>query len=455
MDLKPIAEFAIKHATAPENLIKWVSDGNCLNWEVKNAFCVPRDNALVFATQAELDAFIRWLRTGDRDENVKELAAALREAYACKNGEHRKHFEVIKLLAADWYSGIDLLRLKLDIAEGREKEDKGSKDGTYGCYDDDFKSGNFNSFFRALDYYRARGFSDKKQHAMVYRDMLAVMETTMQLTGKRVTGVIMDDIVAPAEQPNPRIITKPEDERVSWMFYTNQLKAQQFIVARKNGASFSWSKTGNFEPCLKLNGMDADDFGAWWADWIKRYARGHTAHIAFGHWLEAECKRFSNMPKYERLKLQAKYADLDTRCMEDEPGPEDARFGKHDDQADALRDWRDVLNPPKHIDDTPARVETVYYNPPGNHTPTSEGTIPMSTTSLSFTTVNYVSINGGAPIDLSKLPADNIFSLIEQTEAEIKRLNEISNKPKALVKRIDDLQAGIDRLVAEIDGRDA
>ena len=336
MDLKPIAEFAIKHAAAPENLIKWVSDGNYLNWEVKNAFCVPRDNALVFATQAELDAFIRWLRTGDRDENVKELAAALREAYACKNGEHRKHFEVIKLLAADWYSGIDLLRLKLDIAEGREKEDKDSKDGTYWCYDDDFKSGNFNSFFSTLDYYRARGFSDKKQHAMVYRDMLAVMET-MQLTGKHATGVVLDDLA--------------------------------------------------------------------------------------------------------------------TRCMEDEPGPEDARFGKHDDQAAALRNWRDVLNPPKHIDDTPARVETVYYNPPG--TPTFEGTIPMSTTSLSFTTVNYVSINGGAPIDLSKLPADNIFSLIEQTEAEIKRLNEISNKPKALVKRIDDLQAGIDRLVAEIDGRDA
>lgn len=246
MALKPTAEFAIKHATAPENLIKWVSDGNYLNWEVKNAFCVPRDNALVFATQAQLDAFIRWLRTGDRDENVKELAAALREAYARKNGDHRKH-------AADWCSGID----------------------------------------------------------------------------------------------------------------------------------------------------------------------------------------------------------LDTRCMEDEPGPEDARFGKHDDQADALRNWRDVFNPPKHIDDTPARVETVYYNPPGNPTPTFEGTIPMSTTSLSFTTVNYVSINGGAPVDLSKLPADNIFSLIEQTEAEIKRLNEISNKPKALVKRIDDLQAGIDRLVAEIDGRDA
>lgn len=337
MDLKPIAEFAIKHTTAPENLIKWVSDGNYLNWEVKDAFCVPRDNALVFATQAELDAFIRWLRTGDRDENAKELAAALRKAYARKNGDHRKHVEVIKLLATDWCSGIDLLRLKLDIAEGREKKDEDSEDGAYGCYAGDFKSGSLNSFFSALDYYPARDFSNEKQHAMVYRDMLAVMET-MQLTGKRATGVVLDDLA--------------------------------------------------------------------------------------------------------------------TRCMEDEPGPEDARFGKHDDQADALRHWRDVLNPPKHIDDTPARVETVYYNPPGTPTPVF-GEPVMSTTSLSFTTVNYVSINGNAPIDLSKLPADNIFSLIEQTEAEIKRLNEISNKPKALVKRIDDLQAGIDRLVAEIDGRDA
>lgn len=342
MDLKPIAEFAIKHATAPENLIKWVSDGNYLNWEVKNAFCVHRNNALVFETQAKLDAFILWLRTGDRDENVKELAAALRKAYERKNDGLYKHIEVIKHLAADWYSGIDLLRLKLDIAEGRVEEDEDSKDGTYGCYDDDFKSGNLNSFFSALDYYQARGYSNEKQHAMVYRDMLAVMET-QQLTGKRATGVVLDDLA--------------------------------------------------------------------------------------------------------ELELRVTAA-----CMEDEPGPEDAQFGKHDDTYDALTWTPDALRK-INFGAAPASTEILYYNPPGN--PTSHfGESTVSTTSLSFTTVNYVSINGNAPIDLSKLPADNIFSLIEQTEAEIKRLGEIANKPKALVARIESLQSGIERLVAEIDGRD-
>lgn len=161
----------------------------------------------------------------------------------------------------------------------------------------------------------------------------------------------------------------------------------------------------------------------------------------------------------ERPKFQAKHADLaeielrvTAACMQDEPGPEDARFGEHDDMYDALHFAVDALHK-INFGAAPARTEVLYYNPPG--TPTSHfGESTVSTTSLSFTTVNYVSINNGPPIDLSKLPADNIFSLIEQTEAEIKRLNEIANKPKALVARIESLQSGIERLVAEIDGRD-
>jgi hypothetical protein len=230
------------------------------------------------------------------------------------------HDEVINRLADDWCSGIDLLRLKYDMATGDARE---TDDESFGCMPDDFKSNNLNLMYSALEYYEARGYSNKKQHALVYADMLAVL----------------------AKKPK-------------------------------------------------------------------------TPHI-------------------------------DARCMEDEPGPEDARFGKHDDQLNIYAQCFGI-----DLGATPARTEILYYNPPGNPTPTFEGTIPMSTTSLSFTTINYVSINGNTPIDLSKLPADNIFSLIEQTEAEIKRLNEIGTKPKALVARIESLQSGIERLVAEVDGRD-
>lgn len=240
---------------------------------------------------------------------------------------------LIKQLAHDWDSGIELLRLKRDLAAGVEEDD----DECFGCFPEDFKSNDLNRMYNALNYWEARGYSNEKQHTYVYCGMLTELETS-------------------------------------------------------------------------------------------------------------------------------------ARCMEDTPGPEDAQFSKRDDTYDALKWTADGIKKfcleaaelrayayamnLVDLSASTARTETVYYNSPGNPTP-SFGEPAMSTTSLSFTTINYVSVNGTAPIDLSKLPADNIFSLIEQTEAEIKRLSEIANKPKALVARIESLQSGIERLVAEVDGRGA
>jgi hypothetical protein len=78
----------------------------------------------------------------------------------------------------------------------------------------------------------------------------------------------------------------------------------------------------------------------------------------------------------------------------------------------------------------------------------------MTIKSIKFTTINYITLNDGSPKDITKLTADEGFGLIEQIQQEVARLNAIEKKPKALKSRIAELNAGIDRIVAELDSRE-
>ena len=74
-------------------------------------------------------------------------------------------------------------------------------------------------------------------------------------------------------------------------------------------------------------------------------------------------------------------------------------------------------------------------------------------TAITFTTTKFITVGNGAKRDISQVSLDELFSLIEQTEAEIARLEAIKKKPKALQARIEALQAAIDELATEADSR--
>lgn len=75
---------------------------------------------------------------------------------------------------------------------------------------------------------------------------------------------------------------------------------------------------------------------------------------------------------------------------------------------------------------------------------------------IKITNATYVDINdGNGPRDVARLSDDLIFDAIARTEKEIKRLEDIENKPAALTKRIDGLKKGIADLVTLVDARDA
>jgi hypothetical protein len=77
----------------------------------------------------------------------------------------------------------------------------------------------------------------------------------------------------------------------------------------------------------------------------------------------------------------------------------------------------------------------------------------MSNPTITFTTTKFITVGNGQKRDISQVSLDELFSLIEQTEAEIARLEAIKKKPKALQARIEALQAAIDELAAEADSR--
>ncbi len=55
------------------------------------------------------------------------------------------------------------------------------------------------------------------------------------------------------------------------------------------------------------------------------------------------------------------------------------------------------------------------------------------------------------PID--NLSLDSLFFMVSEAETEILKLEKIVNKPKALVARIEAIQAGIAALVTAIDAK--
>ena len=273
---------------------------------------------------------------------------------------------------------------------------------------------------------------------------------------------------------------------ITLMFYFNQSHSQRFIANRLAGEGFSWrQRAAGHEDLLGLHGVTEAECTDWWQRW--RNTNGNVVDFgrALEHDMEMWGKRAADALKVRSLCTLTEH-ELIARLNNARDNRINASVSTDDFKPGGFNLFMKLLEKmpgnsmQQHayaytlmlgdaaynttqtteqidFDATPARDETVYYTPPEivSFNPINEGTNAMSTTTLSFNTINYVSINGGAPIDLSQLPADNIFSLIEQAEAEIKRLNDISAKPKALVARIESLQAGIQRLVAEVDGRDA
>ena len=95
----------------------------------------------------------------------------------------------------------------------------------------------------------------------------------------------------------------------------------------------------------------------------------------------------------------------------------------------------------KHQGTTTGRITLPY--------PSLQDNIPKETTvMINMETITYLN---GKPI---KQASDaEMFDAIRKTEAEIKGLTEIVNKPKALKERMLKLQADIDALVAYMDAR--
>jgi hypothetical protein len=146
--------------------------------------------------------------------------------------------------------------------------------------------------------------------------------------------------------------------------------------------------------------------------------------------------------------IRQKYADSDVR-------------GKHQALYELIvNTWRaaenanpcaEVLLPTKqeHL------VATDWYTPPQEACiATYKKETNMTIKSIKFTTVNYISLNGGTPKDISKIDADEGFQLLEQIQQEVARLNAIEKKPKALGNRIKELESAALVIVTELDSRE-
>jgi len=70
---------------------------------------------------------------------------------------------------------------------------------------------------------------------------------------------------------------------------------------------------------------------------------------------------------------------------------------------------------------------------------------------IQMITINTVTYVNDVPVQ--DLKDDRIFELIARTEGEIKQLEGIENKPKALVTKIESMQASIKELIDIMDAR--
>jgi hypothetical protein len=90
------------------------------------------------------------------------------------------------------------------------------------------------------------------------------------------------------------------------------------------------------------------------------------------------------------------------------------------------------------------KTETLYFNPPeqGNTEPENDmNQIKITTQTL---------VNGA---DISRMPDEEIYTLIANQETKIAELNMIKNKPILLQAEIAKRQAGVDALVAHLDSK--
>jgi hypothetical protein len=77
--------------------------------------------------------------------------------------------------------------------------------------------------------------------------------------------------------------------------------------------------------------------------------------------------------------------------------------------------------------------------------------IKESNMSITLPVVKAVTLVGG--VDFDKLSDGEVFNIIASIDAEIVALEAHTTKPKKLLKRIEDLKAENEKLVALVDGR--
>ncbi len=77
-----------------------------------------------------------------------------------------------------------------------------------------------------------------------------------------------------------------------------------------------------------------------------------------------------------------------------------------------------------------------------------------TTMSIKIEQKTFVTAPGLCTIETKDLKVDIAVNVIKQAEDEIERLEKLKNKPKSVTKKIEDLQAGIDALVKELDSRE-
>lgn len=77
-----------------------------------------------------------------------------------------------------------------------------------------------------------------------------------------------------------------------------------------------------------------------------------------------------------------------------------------------------------------------------------------TTMSIKIEQKTFVTAPGLGAIESKMLTVESAVSVIKQAEDEIERLEKLKNKPKSVTKKIEDLQAGIDALVKELDSRE-
>lgn len=70
---------------------------------------------------------------------------------------------------------------------------------------------------------------------------------------------------------------------------------------------------------------------------------------------------------------------------------------------------------------------------------------------LAITTTTFVTAPGYSNVDVASLSAEDLGSIVQSVENEVKALQELTTKPKAVVARIEELKAGLTSILEAAD----